>query len=126
MNKIDEALVALNAIFYRAQEDGYDDEDVRGYIETIRKALTAAKKREAVDVEGLKKQVHIAHLKQACGNHPDNTEDIEDGIIREEYAYNYGGEDAADFAVDYLVEQGHLTSSEKPTHSIPAAKGEGE
>ena len=49
--------------------------------------------QSVVDVEGLKKEVHEACPK---GFYATKCE-----------------------VVDYLVKQGHLTSSEKPTHSIP-------
>ncbi len=98
-------------------EGKWDGKFSGGCVEFIKSIQ--AQEKPCVDVERLKKEVHIAHLKQAYGNHPDNAEDIEVGIIREEYAYHYGGEDASDFAVDYLAKQGHLTLSEKPTSSIP-------
>ena len=112
MNKIDEALVALNAIFYRAQEDGYDDEDVRGYIETIRKALTAAKEREPLrNAEQLKRE-----YKQKI--YDGNRELRADTVVWMQHT--------CETVINTLVHEGHLTSSEKPTHSIQAAKGGGE
>lgn len=71
-------------------------------------ALTQAQEKPSVDVRALKRKVHIAHLKEAYGDHPLNQEDIEKGIANQEYAYKCGCEEAVNAAIDYLAEQGDL------------------
>ena len=117
MNEIDEALRRFDKII---QTSIHDANGVKvgsintaylrhGDIKTIRKTLTAAKEREVVDVEGLKKT-----------DKP--SDDLDDG----EFYAEVNRQEGYNQAIDDMHERGLLTSSEKPTHSIPAAKGEGE
>mgnify|MGYP003656513919 CR=1 FL=1 len=102
MNEIDEdAELYKVKVFIEAFALGSDKDGLAkaiGQLDKTRKALTAAKKREAVDVEGLCEALYVG----------------------------LGLDKRLERVVINTVVKGHLTSSEKPTHSIPAAKGEGE
>lgn len=73
--------------------------------------------QSAVDVDDLKFLVHKAHLVQAYngGLTEGDKQDIEDNLKEERYAYQYGGEESVDWAIDYLNSQGYLRTPEPTT-----------
>ena len=104
MNEIDEALEWFKNYALPALSNTPHD---IGHALVIKNTLTAAKEREAVDVEGCEGLVRKCqsfiegkYKENNCNVPPVNSPDIR-------------------LMVNYLSEQGHLTSSEKPTHSIP-------
>jgi hypothetical protein len=124
MNKIDEDTELYKVkVFIEAFALGSDKDGLAkaiGQLDKTRKALTAAKKREAVDVdfnqdwynqqiEAQSKAVDVEQIENAIRDYLLEGATIESthDIIQ---------------LVSYLQEQGHLTSSEKPTHSIPDDK----
>ena len=100
MNKIDEALNWFKNYALPALSNTPHD---IGHALVIKNTLTAAKEREAVDVEQLKQSYphEMAMVEGSAGQY-----DID--MIS---SYNQ--------AIDDMHERGLLTSSEKPTHSIP-------
>ena len=158
MNEIDEAIKVLQRYV-----DGEETALTKVSAHKSILALTAAKEREAVDVEQLKQSYphEMAMVEGSAGQYdidmissynqaiddmhergllttrmssPEREVDV-DGLlfdISDSIKEAHGKERALmsqpliGIVLSYLQEQGHLTSSEKPTHSIQAAKGEGE
>ena len=108
MNEIDEALEYLER--FKSGASCIKLENTR-FLVVIMEALTAAKEREAVDVDGLKRE-----YKQKI--YDGNRELRADTVVWMQHT--------CETVINTLVHEGHLTSSEKPTHSIQAAKGGGE